>query len=131
MRIRKQFLIVLLCAASGVSAGCRSGASAHGHSLSLFLVPMYKQPSGFSSTYKEHLAFSPSVIEHASGEWSDTNFQRVGPTTGDSAASDKVVFPEPCGPECRQFPADGRKISTRPAPTPNRIVKRYSLIEPQ
>lgn len=135
MRVRKQFLIVLVFAAACISVGCRSGVSAHGHSLSLFLVPMYKQPAGFSSTYKQHLAMTPSVIEYAVGEWSDTDSHPVVPATGDSAArSDKVIFPQPCGPECRQPAADSQEVSIRSASTAqpsNRIAKRYSLIKPQ
>jgi len=132
VRLRRKLLVVLLFAAVGISAGCRSGVSAHGHSLSMFLVPMYKQPVGFSSTYKEHLSMKAPVAEYTVGELSGATLQPIAPTAENSTApSGKVVFPQPCGPECRRALADGQRVSVRSAPIGNRVSKRYDLIAPQ
>ncbi len=137
VRFRKQLFLMLLLTAACTSAGCRSGVSAHGHSMSMFLVPMYKQPVGFSSTYKEHLTMTPQVIEYTVGEVSGETLRPIAPTAENSAAenstapSDKVVFPQPCGPECRRPPADGQRVSVRSTPVGDRATERYGLITPQ
>ena len=96
--------------AASLASGCRSGVSAHGKTLSLFLVPMYKQPEGYSSTYHRHLALAASVGQHAAAEIGDAKADSVTPQNNSGQAkksqpvnkSEEVVFPTANGPDRRQ-----------------------------
>ena len=59
---RQRLTVFIFCVCVVSSSGCRSGLSKYGWTASLFIVPMYKMPAGYSGTYHRWLRTAPSVV---------------------------------------------------------------------
>ena len=73
----KPVIAVAVMVAACLTSGCRSGISKHGKTASFFLVPMYKQPEGFSSTYRRHLMSASTVEQFTIPEISNSQTEPV------------------------------------------------------
>jgi hypothetical protein len=122
---RSSFILLLILTLTGLTSGCRGGCSLFGRSLSLLVVPMYKQPLGYSSSYHEHLTLSPELIGYTDDDVvTDQQCKTTVPAEVESPptiesrdtieSSDKVIFPKPCGPVC-ELPTDEPASSTTDA----------------
>jgi hypothetical protein len=127
------FAAAIMVAAS-LTSGCRSGISTHGKTASLFLVPMYKQPAGYSSTYHRHLALVTTVKQHTISEFGDAKAIPVTPSNTSESVDkpDEVVFPTANRPEYRKQPTvDPQPTGGLHSPSPgsNRKPRHPGLIQ--
>lgn len=129
----KYIWVAFVLAVLSLSSGCRSGVGVHGRSVSLFWVPMYKQPAGYSSSYRRHLAYLPPMVEqHVTSELSEQETQPLSPPEVDetviiptaASANDDRVLPVISLPLPRTEKAAQSRPGDRPAWLPGQIEPR-------